>query len=209
MPLIDVDAKLTKNGTEVEVKLRRVAKSTSKSAGKGGGGRGSAPRAILPKYPKVKEEGWWLILGDRNNRELLSLKRLGFGHTASAKLAVDRSANATFEPDLFVYLISDCYVGLDQEIEVSIPGSDRGTVAALGNDQTDETEGFWLSAEEVAARLSKRAAEKDSDSDEDFWEMPAAAAPEGERYSVVMAAEMPVEEDPFFWENERQYLDAK
>jgi hypothetical protein len=82
-------------------------------------------------------------------------------------------------------------------------------VAALGNDQTDETEGFWLSAEEVAARLSKRAAEKDSDSDEDFWEMPATAAPEGERYSAVMAAEMPVEEDPFFWENERQYLDAK
>ena len=209
MPLIDVDAKLTKNGTEVEVKLRRVAKSTSKSAGKGGGGRGSAPRAILPKYPKVKEEGWWLILGDRNNRELLSLKRLGFGHAASAKLAVDASANAAFEPDLFVYLISDCYVGLDQEIEVSIPGSDRGTVAALGNDQTEETEGFWLSAEEVAARLSKRAAEKDSDSDEDFWEMPAAAAPEGERYSAVMAAEMPVEEDPFFWENERQYLDGK
>jgi hypothetical protein len=39
--------------------------------------------------------------------------------------------------------------------------------------------------------------------------MPAAAAPEGERYSAVMAAEMPVEEDPFFWENERQYLDGK
>ena len=103
MPLIDIDAKLSKDGTEVEVNLRRA----SKSAGGGGkgGGRGSAPRAILPRYPKVKEEGWWLILGDRNNRELLSLKRVGFGQSARAKLAVDRSANAVFEPDLHVYLI--------------------------------------------------------------------------------------------------------
>jgi len=53
-----------------------------------------------------------------------------------------------------------------------------------------------------------RAAE-DTDSDEDFWEMPDAAAPAGERYSAVMATKMPVEEDPFFWENEREYLDAK
>ena len=207
MPLIDIDAKLSKDGTEVEVNLRRA----SKSAGGGGkgGGRGSAPRAILPRYPKAKEEGWWLILGDRNNRELLSLKRVGFGQNTRAKLAVDRSANAVFDPDLFVYLISDCYVGLDQEVEVS-----RGGAGAVGAEDagdagdTDDERGFWLSPEQVAARLAARATE-DTDSDEDFWEMPAAAAPAGERYSAVMAAKMPVEEDPFFWENEREYLDAK
>ena len=203
MPLIDIDAKLSKDGTEVEVNLRR----TSKSAGGGGkgGGRGSAPRAILPRYPKVKEEGWWLILGDRNNRELLSLKRVGFGQSARAKLAVDRSANAVFEPDLHVYLISDCYVGLDQEVEVA-----RGVGAGVAEDaeEEDDERGFWLSPEQVAARLVARAAE-DTDSDEDFWEMPDAAAPAGERYSAVMATKMPVEEDPFFWENEREYLDAK
>ena len=203
MPLIDIDAKLSKNGTEVEVNLRHA----SKSAGGGGkgGGRGSAPRAILPRYPKVKEEGWWLILGDRNNRELLSLKRVGFGQSARAKLAVDRSANAVFDQDLYVYLISDCYVGLDQEVEVA-----RGVGAGVAEDaeEEDDERGFWLSPEQVAARLAARAAE-DTDSDEDFWEMPDAAAPAGERYSAVMATKMPVEEDPFFWENEREYLDAK
>ena len=206
MPLIDIDVKLSKDGTEVEVNLRR----TSKSAGGGGkgGGRGSAPRAILPRYPKVKEEGWWLILGDRNNRELLSLKRVGFGQSARAKLAVDRSANAVFEPDLHVYLISDCYVGLDQEVEVARGAGAVGAEDAGDTGDTDDEQGFWLSPEQVAARLAARATE-DTDSDEDFWEMPAAAAPAGERYSAVMAAKMPVEEDPFFWENEREYLDAK
>ena len=125
---------------------------------------------------------------------------------------MDRSANAVFEPDLHVYLISDCYVGLDQEVEVARGAGAVGAEDAGDTGDTDDEQGFWLSPEQVAARLAARATERateDTDSDEDFWEMPAATAPAGERYSAVMAAKMPVEEDPFFWENEREYLDAK
>ena len=33
---------------------------------------------MAPKFPKPKDEGWFLILGDVENRELLALKRVPF-----------------------------------------------------------------------------------------------------------------------------------
>ena len=35
-------------------------------------------QAQAPKFPKPKDEGWFLILGDVENRELLALKRVPF-----------------------------------------------------------------------------------------------------------------------------------
>ena len=43
---------------------------------------------MAPKFPKPKDEGWFLILGDVENRELLALKRVPFiGARANQTLA--------------------------------------------------------------------------------------------------------------------------
>ena len=43
---------------------------------------------MAPKFPKPKDEGWFLILGDAENRELLALKRVPFvGARANHTLA--------------------------------------------------------------------------------------------------------------------------
>ena len=43
---------------------------------------------MAPKFPKPKDEGWFLILGDVENRELLALKRVPFvGARANQSLA--------------------------------------------------------------------------------------------------------------------------
>jgi hypothetical protein len=68
----------------------------------------------------VKEEGWWLVVGDTSTGELYALKRVGFLTRASAKLKVPAAA---LDGDLMLYCMSDCYLGLDQQITLaSRPG---------------------------------------------------------------------------------------
>jgi len=68
-------------------------------------------RAYAPRFPKVKDEGWWVILGEVDSRELLALKRLG---GVREKSRVSLALYVPKEPCrkiYTVYLISDCYVG--------------------------------------------------------------------------------------------------
>ena len=78
-----------------------------RGGGGGGSGRGNAPRAVTPLFPKMKEEGWWLVLGDRTTRELMALKRVGFGSHATAKLTWQVPEGVSLNDlDLVVYHMS-------------------------------------------------------------------------------------------------------
>lgn len=35
-------------------------------------------KAYAPKFPKPKDEGWFLIVGDVDNKELVALKRVSY-----------------------------------------------------------------------------------------------------------------------------------
>jgi hypothetical protein len=61
----------------------------------------------------MKEEGWWLVVGDCASGELYALKRVGFLANTSVKLKVPSSA---LDGELMLYCMSDCYLGLDQQI---------------------------------------------------------------------------------------------
>ena len=46
----------------------------------------------------MKEDGWWLVLGDEATQELYAIKRISFGERASARLnynaaTADKAAN--------------------------------------------------------------------------------------------------------------------
>ncbi|KAH8021382.1 hypothetical protein HPB51_015562 [Rhipicephalus microplus] len=41
------------------------------------GRAGSSVQALAPHYPKPKDESWFLVLGDRERKELVALKRTG------------------------------------------------------------------------------------------------------------------------------------
>ena len=197
----------------VEVHLKRLHARGGKDGGNGGGGRSSAPRAVCPLFPKLKEEGWWLVLGDRISGELLALRRVGFGGAASAKLtyaAPDAPIGGGRGPelDLVVHLVSDCYVGMDQDLGVS-EGLPASIDAEEDGDSSDD-DGFWLpaaavtermkAASETARRLaSESESESESEDDEAFWE------DETPTEEVAAAA---VDQDAFFWEGEGAYLAA-
>jgi len=75
--------------------------------------RRSASRAFAPRFPKAKQEAWWLVLGNATNSELYGLKRISFA---------DRVVNTRMElPQMFniqetkLILVSDSYLGFDQE----------------------------------------------------------------------------------------------
>jgi len=74
-------------------------------------------RAYVPYFPKVKDEGWWLVAGNPKTREVFALKRVTFLEHLNAKLVLPKHLKPESEP-IRLYLVSDCYVGLDQEHEI-------------------------------------------------------------------------------------------
>ena len=179
MPLVDIDVAELKPVSEtedgvLEVKLRRIFKNHD---GKHRESRGSsAPRAVCPMYPKVKEEGWWLVLGDRSSHELLALRRVSFGNTTFAKLSYAIPDGVT-NPDLVVYLMSDCYIGLDQEVEVKL--GDDGVYLGQGEGEGGADIAIVGGGSRIARvpALKKQAKgevkvkeeAKEDSSDDDFW----------------------------------------
>ncbi|KAH9615773.1 hypothetical protein KSS87_003087 [Heliosperma pusillum] len=101
-------------------------------------------RAFAPRFPKVKEEAWWLVLGDSMSSELFALKRVSFSNhlvthmnlpstAAVSQWQLFKSGNAKASSLSFgelslcdickdagceglkLILVSDCYVGYELE----------------------------------------------------------------------------------------------
>lgn len=68
---------------------------------------------------QVKEEGWWLLLGNLGTHELYAIKRLSVGRSSSAQLNFPvRAGNLEELREATLMLVSDCYVGLDQQYTI-------------------------------------------------------------------------------------------
>lgn len=79
-----------------------------------------------PHYPAPKEEAWWLLLGVPATRSLLGLKRFILPMTMHTDGTTSVQVNVPFTvPDVAgqcsakMYLVSDCWVGADQEFDLS------------------------------------------------------------------------------------------
>ena len=147
LPVIDAKAttETTKgiNGEKtVHVKLRRIGKKCGSKA----------PTSYTPRFPKIKEEGWWIVVGDTANDELLALRRISFGDAANVKLKCPSGSSSRARPDLVVFLMSDSYIGLDQEVKIdsnTMVDEDSSDEFAEDDDTfwalpPDSTEPFWL-----------------------------------------------------------------
>jgi len=77
------------------------------------------PKAISTRYPQVKAEGWWLVLGDANKNELVSIKRVAMkADVMQVPLSFQAPKEGNYAYKL--YLMSDSYIGVDQEFPVNM-----------------------------------------------------------------------------------------
>lgn len=82
--------------------------------------QGSSSKAYTPKFPKAKDEGWWALIGEVDRGELVALKRLGpIRGTTRTNLAFS-APELPCRKIFSLYLISDCYLGLDQQLEMCL-----------------------------------------------------------------------------------------
>ncbi|KAK9868384.1 hypothetical protein WJX84_004044 [Apatococcus fuscideae] len=98
---------------DVEIHIRRQGRR-----------RGTAASVYAPRFPKVKEEGWWLVLGDPDTQELFALKRISFTGNSTARLQFPgvNGAGRRLE-GVQLFFISDSYVGVDQQHWVGLRGA--------------------------------------------------------------------------------------
>ncbi len=77
--------------------------------------------AHAPRFPKGREEGWWLLVcsGD----VLITSKRIGSRSSMMTRLTVP--VNDVDAEGLVLHVMSDCYVGLDVSFELSNSGAKR------------------------------------------------------------------------------------
>ncbi|XP_034936753.1 activating signal cointegrator 1 complex subunit 3 [Chelonus insularis] len=76
---------------------------------------------LITKFHKSKDEGWFVVIGNAKNSEVLALKRIPIVHknskTHQLQFSVPELPGRT---RLFLYLMSDCYIGLDQQYEIRL-----------------------------------------------------------------------------------------
>jgi len=81
----------------------------------------AAPRVYAPNFPKVKEEGWWLVVGDKDRGELYGIKRVSFGSETVTKICVNSIDGLGGKLSrIDVMLVSDAYLGVDIETRLDL-----------------------------------------------------------------------------------------
>mmetsp|Transcript_16138 Transcript_16138/g.17948 ORF Transcript_16138/g.17948 Transcript_16138/m.17948 type:complete len:210 (-) Transcript_16138:40-669(-) len=110
MPVIDMNVRFNKRTVEPdeECKIDIYFKRRSKRPTKG---------IYAPKFPKIKEEAWWVVLGDTEDGELLALKRVAMQGNSRTSVIFDAPEDPG-EYTYQVYFLSDSYIGLDQQYPI-------------------------------------------------------------------------------------------
>ncbi|KAI1501740.1 Sec63 Brl domain-containing protein [Biscogniauxia marginata] len=71
-----------------------------------------------PFYPVKKMENWWLVVGEESTKTLLAIKRVTIGK--QLKVRLEYTVPTPGKHDLKLLLMSDSYVGVDQEPTFSV-----------------------------------------------------------------------------------------
>jgi len=93
-----------------------------------------------PYYPGSRTEGWWLVVGEEKTKSLLGIKRVTLGRGLNVKL--EFTPNAAGKREYTLYLMSDCYVGIDQAPTFSVD-------VAEGMDEEEDAEAAEETPEEM------------------------------------------------------------
>ena len=81
----------------------------------GGAPLGPTTFAYAPQFPKLKQDGWWVLIGIPETGELLALRRLSLNaRVTSFDLTFDANAGSATKK-YALYFMSDTYLGINQQ----------------------------------------------------------------------------------------------
>ncbi|KAK4719515.1 hypothetical protein R3W88_017853 [Solanum pinnatisectum] len=78
---------------------------------------------LVPRYPKDKEEGWWLVVGDIKSNQLVAIKRVNLQRESRIKLDFTAPAEAGMRK-YKLYFMCDSYLGCDEEHTFAVDVND-------------------------------------------------------------------------------------
>lgn len=84
-----------------------------------------------PFYPHPKTENWWLVCGEEATGSLLAIKRITIGRKLEVRL--EFTVPTPGQHDLKLFLMSDSYVGVDQDPSFKV-------MVAEGEDEDEDME---------------------------------------------------------------------
>ncbi|KDP36726.1 hypothetical protein JCGZ_08017 [Jatropha curcas] len=88
-------------------------------------GRTEVGPVDAPRYPKAKEEGWWLVVGDTKSNQLLAIKRVSLQRRSKVKLefaAPSEGGRKSYN----LFFMCDSYLGCDQEYSFDVDVKEAG-----------------------------------------------------------------------------------
>ncbi|CAL8248146.1 unnamed protein product [Lota lota] len=115
----------------LQINLRRVNTGQQR--------RKQDSKAQAPRFPKNKDEGWFLVLGEVERKELLAIKRVGFLRNHNTVSVAFYTPETTGKCIYTLYLMSDSYLGLDQQYDVHLNVTPPSIAAQVNTEVTDAT----------------------------------------------------------------------
>ncbi|XP_058504063.1 activating signal cointegrator 1 complex subunit 3 [Solea solea] len=94
-------------------------------------------KAQAPRFPKAKDEGWFLVMGEVDRRELVALKRVGYVRNHSSVSVAFFTPEKTGKCIYTMYLMSDSYLGLDQQYDVRLNVTPASIAAQVNTEVSD------------------------------------------------------------------------
>ncbi|CAH2252491.1 activating signal cointegrator 1 complex subunit 3 isoform X1 [Pelobates cultripes] len=101
-------------------------------------------KAIAPMFPKAKDEGWFLILGEADKKELLALKRVGYVRNRNMVSLAFYTPENTGRYIYTLYLMSDSYLGMDQQYNINLNIIHASISAQVNSEVSGALDGLTL-----------------------------------------------------------------
>lgn len=83
-------------------------------------GKSRTQKAFCPKFAKPKSESWYLVLGLPESSELVTISRVPIINYHSTEVQLQFCTPDCGRSMYQLYLLSDCYIGLDQQYRLPI-----------------------------------------------------------------------------------------
>ncbi|XP_061919735.1 activating signal cointegrator 1 complex subunit 3 [Entelurus aequoreus] len=137
LPAAAANLREERNWLEVHADQEYVLQVSLRRINMGQQRRKQDSKAQAPRFPKVKDEGWFLVIGEVDHKTLLAVKRVGYvrNHT-NVSIAFYTPENAG-KCIYTLYLMSDSYLGLDQQYDIYLNVTPASIAAQVNTEVAD------------------------------------------------------------------------